>query len=66
MLMLDRKVGEMIRMNDDIEVVILHVSKSGTVKVGIKAPMSVGVYREEIYQIKKAESAAPGLQPAWD
>lgn len=48
-LVLTRKLGQKIRVGDDVEVTILEV-RSGQVKVGIKAPPEVKVHREEIYQ----------------
>lgn len=48
MLVLSRKTGESIMLGDDIEIVVLSVDKD-TVKLGITAPKSVGIYRKEIY-----------------
>jgi carbon storage regulator len=64
MLALSRKVNESIMIGNDIEVTILEV-KGEQVKVGIKAPKSVPVYREEVYtQIKEAnkEAASDAVQ----
>jgi len=49
MLILTRRVGETIRIGDDIEVVVLGV-KGNQVRIGVKAPTDVDVHREEIYQ----------------
>ncbi len=58
MLALARKVNESIIINDDIEVAILEI-KGDQVKVGIKAPKSVPVYRKELYlQIQEANAEA--------
>lgn len=58
MLALSRKANESIIIGNDIEVTILEV-KGEQVKVGIKAPKSVPVYREEVYQqIKDANKEA--------
>lgn len=58
MLVLTRKVGQKLIINDDIEVTILE-TKGDSVKIGIKAPKSVSIYREEIYEeIKKANKLA--------
>ncbi len=58
MLALARKVNESIIINDDIEVTILEI-KGDQVKVGIKAPKSVPVYRKELYlQIQEANEEA--------
>lgn len=54
MLVLTRKKGQKLIINDDIEIIILE-SRGDTVKIGIKAPKNVSVYREELYdEIKKA------------
>ncbi|KGX93953.1 carbon storage regulator [Pontibacillus halophilus JSM 076056 = DSM 19796] len=48
MLVLNRKVNESIRIGDDIEVKVLAVD-GDQVKIGIGAPNSIDVYRQEIY-----------------
>ena len=54
MLILTRKLNQKLIINDNIEVVILETYKNA-VKIGIKAPSNVQVFREEIYrEIKKA------------
>lgn len=54
MLILTRRVGETIRINDDISIQVLSVSGQ-QVKLGIVAPLDVAVHREEIYQRIQAE-----------
>lgn len=49
MLILTRRVGEAIIINDDIEIVALSI-KGHQVRIGINAPKEVSVHREEIYQ----------------
>lgn len=54
MLILTRKPNQKLIINDNIEVIILETYKNA-VKIGIKAPNNVQVFREEIYrEIKKA------------
>lgn len=48
MLVLTRKNGESIKIGDDIEITIVSV-KNDQVKIGIKAPKSVEVFRKEIF-----------------
>ncbi len=48
MLILTRKVGEALKIGDDITVTVLSV-KGHQVRVGIDAPKDVSVHREEIY-----------------
>lgn len=54
MLILTRRVGETIRINDDISIQVLGVSGQ-QVKIGITAPTDVAVHREEIYLRIQAE-----------
>lgn len=49
MLILTRKIGEKVRIGDDIELVVLGV-KGNQVRLGVEAPKDVSVHREEIYQ----------------
>lgn len=58
MLILTRRVGETIRINDDISIQVLSVSGQ-QVKLGIVAPLDVAVHREEIYQRIQAERETP-------
>ncbi|MEK5035991.1 carbon storage regulator CsrA [Paenibacillus sp. FSL R7-0302] len=61
MLVLTRKKGESIIIQDNIEITILSV-EGDIVKVGINAPKHVDIFREEVYlSIKEAnkESASP-------
>ncbi|NMZ54140.1 carbon storage regulator CsrA [Pseudomonas lundensis] len=54
MLILTRRVGEIIRINDDINIQVLSVSGQ-QVKLGIVAPADVAAHRDEIYQRIQAE-----------
>jgi carbon storage regulator len=47
--MLTRSVNESLMVGDKVTVTILEV-KGGYVRLGIKAPRNVAVYREEIYE----------------
>lgn len=58
MLVLARKIGEKIILNDDIEIIVLD-SNQNTVRIGINAPKNVSVYREELYkEIKTANMSS--------
>lgn len=64
MLALSRKANESIMIGNDIEITILEI-KGEQVKIGINAPKSVPVYREEVYeQIREAnkEAASDAVQ----
>ncbi|WP_339406526.1 carbon storage regulator CsrA [Pseudomonas helleri] len=54
MLILTRRVGEIIRINNDISIQVLSVCGQ-QVKIGIVAPSDVAVHRDEIYQRIQAE-----------
>ena len=54
MLVLTRKKGQKLIINDNIEVIVLE-TKGDSVKIGINAPREISIFREEIYEeIKKA------------
>lgn len=54
MLTLTRKVGESIRIGDDIEIVVKEIRRN-QVRIGIVAPREVPIYREEVYESIQAE-----------
>ncbi len=67
MLILTRRVGETIMINEDIRVTVLGV-KGNQVRVGIDAPKTVAVHREEVYeriQNEKAGKRAPVDNGNW-
>ena len=62
MLLLTRKLGENIRIGDDVKITIVEV-KGNHVKLGIDAPPSVKVHREEIYErIQQENRRAQALE----
>lgn len=48
MLILTRKVGEAVAIGDEIQIYVVDI-KGAQVKLGIKAPKSVEVHRQEVY-----------------
>ena len=54
MLILTRRVGESVKINEDITVTVLGI-KGNQVRIGVDAPRHVSVHREEIYQRIKTE-----------
>ena len=62
MLALTRKKGESLVLNNDIEVTVLEI-RGDQVKLGVKAPRQVPVYRKEVYlQIQKEHEAAASVE----
>lgn len=59
MLTLTRKVGEMIRIGDDIQIVVKEIRKN-QVRIGIIAPSDVKIFREEVYVNIVAEESPEG------
>jgi carbon storage regulator len=63
MLVLSRRIGESIIIGDDIVVTVLDV-RGDVVRVGIAAPRSVRVHREEVYrELEAANRAAAEVAP---
>lgn len=63
MLVLARKIGEKIILNDNIEIIVLDTNQN-TVKLGINAPKNVSVYREELYkEIKQNNITSQNVTP---
>ena len=60
MLILTRRVGETVMIGDEVAVTVLRV-KGNQVRLGVNAPKSISVQREEIFQRIKREQ---GAQPA--
>ena len=55
MLVLTRRPGESIVVGEDIVITVIEI-KGGQVRIGIDAPRSVEVYREEIYEQVRQEN----------
>ncbi len=63
MLILTRKSGEVIRIGDDVVLRVLEV-RGGQVRLGVEAPSSVRIYREEVYRAIQRENAQAALTTA--
>ena len=61
MLILTRRVGETLMIGDEVTVTVLGV-KGNQVRLGVNAPRTVAVHREEIYERIKREQEG-GVEP---
>ena len=57
MLVLTRRINEKIRIGDNVVLTILEV-RGDQVRLGIDAPRSVGVHREEVWVELQAQNIA--------
>jgi carbon storage regulator len=68
MLVLTRRIGESIRIGDDIVIRVIELQR-GQVRLAIEAPRQIPVHREEVYEQvqeenRRAAAAAKGVDPA--
>jgi carbon storage regulator len=64
MLVLTRKLGESIAIDDNIKIVVVQI-KGKQVRLGIKAPQETKIHREEVYQaIQDQNTEASQSTPA--
>ena len=63
MLVLTRKLGESIAIDDDIKIVVVQI-KGRQVRLGIEAPRHTKIHREEVYvAIQEQNKSAAESQP---
>ena len=66
MLVLTRKVGEKLRIGDDITLTVVEVNRGG-VRLGLEAPRNVSILRFEVYErIQEENVKASKVQEAMD
>jgi len=68
-LVLERNVGEHIRIGHTVRLTVVGFDRTGAVRLGTDAPTTVGVHREEIYaklqqQTAAATPQAPAVEPS--
>jgi carbon storage regulator len=56
-LIITRRPGEKIMLGEDISIQVMEIV-GNQVRIGIQAPKSVPVYREEIWEAVRAENQA--------
>jgi carbon storage regulator len=54
MLILTRKIGQVLKIGDDIDIAVMGV-RGNQVSLGIKAPKETSVHRQEVYERIKNE-----------
>lgn len=62
MLILTRRVGESVMIGDEVAITVLRV-KGNQVRLGVNAPKTVSVQREEIFQRIQQEHGAGDDEP---
>lgn len=63
MLVLTRKLGESIAIDDHIKVVVVQI-KGKQVRLGIQAPKETKIHREEVYNAIKGQNEEAVKSPA--
>ena len=58
MIVLRRKIGQAIRIGDDIRIIVTETEPNTRVHLGIEAPATVPVHRLEIYEKIQNENCA--------
>ena len=61
MLVLTRRAGEKVRIGNDVTLTVLE-TKGNRVRIGITAPESISVVREEILTFPHGGSATPAKE----
>jgi carbon storage regulator len=56
MLVLSRKVGETVRIAENIEVTVVEI-KHGKVRLGFRCPQEVPILRQEVYDRDMADDS---------
>ena len=57
MLILSRKTDQQIKIGDDITLTIIEI-RGDQVKIGVEAPKSIKVFRQEVFSAIKSENPA--------
>lgn len=67
MMVFRQKIGDVIRINDDIRLIIHDIQDGRIVRFGIEAPADIPVHRLEIYELIQQENqaAVAGDTMAW-
>lgn len=63
MLVLTRKLGESIAIDDHIKITVVQI-KGKQVRLGIQAPKETKIHREEVYSAIQDQNKEAGSAPA--
>lgn len=63
MLILSRKVNEKIMIGEDITISIIEI-QGDQIRLGVDAPKTVKVFRQELYDAIKAQNRAAAESPS--
>lgn len=59
MLVLARKPGESIKINDDVTITVVEI-RGNVVRLGVEAPKEIPVHRREVYDAIKRQELEKG------
>ena len=63
MLVLTRRIGESIKINEDVKITVIDI-KGKNIRLGIEAPKDTKIYREEVFlRIKQENRSAATPAP---
>ena len=65
MLVLTRKIGESIKINEDVKITVIDV-KGKNIRLGIEAPRETKIYREEVFIRIKEENQTAATSHQFD
>ncbi len=65
MLVLTRKIGESIKINEDVKITVIDI-KGKNIRLGIDAPKETKVYREEVFLKIKQENQCAASSTEFD
>lgn len=65
MLVLTRKIGESIKINEDVKITVIDI-KGRNIRLGIEAPRETKIYREEVFNKIKDENVEAAKSTGFD
>jgi carbon storage regulator len=65
MLVLTRRIGESIKIDDDVKITVIEV-KGKNIRIGIEAPKETKIYREELFWKIRQENQSAASSREFD